>query len=323
MPSKRTTTPDPTTVTIEVPGLDPITMTTDEMEAVTAALNGTDAGPAAELARDLREFAVVNGYDDDLIDAVLGDPGATRPASPTLAEFGCEASTLAAALGSVLPHASTDPDNHPELAKVYLAVEGGLTAWATDDWTVAAHHTPGGNLFDFGWEIADAAVQLPDVALLLRVFKPPKDGTRDVRVTITDDRVTVRDVSVLFGGRELAVPNVHKPERPDKALPQGLGTLRAALTRPVQPSIGLDVSTWATHGELWARFAQSAKVLGGAMVIETGDRDAPIVVTVGATFAGALTPAYGEVDSTKRGKLRDAWIRRLPVLVAKEKAAAV
>ncbi len=233
-----------------------------------------------------------------------------------LGEFTIDAGVLITALKAVAPHAGSDPER-PDLMTIHVDVAGGLLVWATDTYTAGLHRLGASGLDDYDGTVWRFDLHPADAKLICTLFKPGKDEQITLHVQASSEQVAFVDVSGMFAGRELVVPNTDSGgER--APLPE---LLRETLAKSTTTSIA-GVSDWATQGALWGRFAKSAQVIGLALIVETGEPRHPFILTCGEDFAGMLMPlASGDDDPQVRRDLRKSWIRVLPERAAAAAAA--
>jgi hypothetical protein len=146
---------------------------------------------------------------------------------------------------------------------------------------------------------------------LLAIFKAQKKQPEDelgdsLRLTITPKAITVLDVSGLFPGKELTIPQEDSSE-----YPLGFGRLliEAILADHRVPA------RLATSGNMLKLFAAAAAAYGEPLSIEPTADERRILVSCGESFLGLLMPIRIEDGSAMETQLktaRDGWMRRLP-----------
>ncbi|MGH3477527.1 MAG: hypothetical protein ACRDQD_11870 [Nocardioidaceae bacterium] len=247
-----------------------------EGEGVTATL---DADTLAELIRRSRHQVTVNGEH------------------------------IVQAIAAIIPHAADDgPKNRVRLHVGHdyldlIAVSGYSCGVARID-GYALDVDPD----DSDWYVDVSPVEL---ALVAKLFKPPKDMQITLRIDVLKDgRVAFTDASGLdLGlGRAYTVPSVGGADK----FPDVRNVILGHMNHP-RAITGCVTYT----GNNLKRFAATAAAYGLNVVVEPTNSNRPFIVTVGDKFVGALVPVRQEnADRPDRAveKIRNEWRARLTVL---------
>lgn len=220
---------------------------------------------------------------------------------------------LRQALQSVIPHCADPKDSAAHAVVHFTATDQNLHVTACNMYTL-------GHAVASVWEsegltgdVNTDAFNLPvDVAKeLLALFKAQKKQPEDeigdsLRLTITPNAITVLDVSGLFPGKELTIPQGDSAE-----YPVGFGRLliEAVLADHRVPS------RLATSGAMIRIFAAAAAACGEPLSIEPTADERRILVSCGESFLGLLMPLRSTDDSALAAQLtahREGWLNRLP-----------
>lgn len=213
------------------------------------------------------------------------------------------------ALISVSPHQFPKPD-FPSLHRVRLTLDRvNLSVTATNRYTAAlavasledAFYSDEGEPYDLSPN---------DVTEILALFKggggsgSAEDEQPDDRLEIAfnDSHLIVTDVSGLIPGKSLKLPrfpvaddfpNIHDLVR---------NNLTARRSRPDRTVVA---------GKLLTLFGAASKTYGGALAIESGERNA-LVISCGDSFVGLLMPHKLDPEHVAElDEWRDGWLRRL------------
>lgn len=156
-----------------------------------------------------------------------------------------------------------------------------------------------------------------DLAIVAKLFKPPKDTTITLRFDIArDDMVSVTDASGLPGvdvGRSYVMPIVAKADHYPDVHKLILDTMNAR-----RGLVGCVTYTGSSLG----RWADTAQVYRLNAVVEPTREERPFIVTVGDSCIGLLNPvANDDSPDEGAGAVRVKWTERLSGLWAYESAA--
>lgn len=220
---------------------------------------------------------------------------------------------LRAALNSVVPHASDDPEL-PDFHRVhFLITKENLWVQATDSISAAAAIVSvwdsdlTGSVEDDVFDLTPKSVK--EVAGLFRPAKTRDTGHGDLLIEIQDGAVRFTDVSGLFPGKSYEVPT-STAEKAFVNLPRLLGTYLSSprgLTGPTKP----------VSGRLLSRFVKAASAYGEPLVIEQSSQRGALVVEVGESFLGVLMPVAPDDEHAQRlQEWRTNWGPRLDPLAA-------
>lgn len=229
-----------------------------------------------------------------------------------------DAAALCDAFKAVIPHASGKDDPWWHRVRVETASLGtDVAVLASDRHSMGCAMIPSALQGDdspceaFTFDIASA-----DAKLIADVFKPGKDdGDVMLELRATGTQLHVTDVSGLFNGHRLSVPLL------SEYLPAGsqLATLHRMankVTATLDDAIVLNPA-------LLARFAKSAAVYGRPLVVHgSGDNEAPLLITCGELFIGALAPIRDDGRVTQSRTLIQHWAELNLALATDAEAAA-
>jgi Ftsk gamma domain len=221
---------------------------------------------------------------------------------------------LRQALQSTIPHCADPKDSAAHAVVHFTATDHNLHVTASNMYTM-------GHAIASVWEadgmtgdVNTDAFNLPaSVAKeVLALFKADKKQPDDeiggaLKITVGPKSITILDVSGLFPGKELTIPQ----EDGNNEYPVSFGRLliEAVLADHRVPA------RLATSGQLIRIFASAAAAYGAPLLIEPTHDERRILISCGESFLGLLMPLRSGDDSDLAGKLkvaRDGWLTRLP-----------
>ncbi|MGX7679095.1 hypothetical protein ACSMXN_09355 [Jatrophihabitans sp. DSM 45814] len=208
---------------------------------------------------------------------------------------------LRQALRAVSVHADPDPE-FAQLHRVRLEIGSvNLTVTATNRYTVGHAIV---SIEDGDGEVAKFDLSPQDVKEILGLFKGSKDGQDEfLRLEVTDELLTVTDISGLFAGKALSLPRYAT----DDNFPNIEKLLHTKLTAGTSESDRI-----VTNGQLLGLFTAAAKAYSEALVIDTTPVGYSMVITCGESFLGLLTAIRPDEDlSLQIDGWHSAWLRRL------------
>lgn len=222
-------------------------------------------------------------------------------------EFTVGTDDLRRALRAVAPHAETSK----EIARTHrIRLEVGV-----ENLTVSAtnHYTAGLALVSI-WDNADGelgSVDLSplDVREILVLFKgkpgPGGDIPDDtVSIKVTDEHLTVTDVSGLFpGDKQLQLPRYPVEEE----FPDIAGVIGGKVAGGKKAADRL-----ITNASLLALFLKAATAYGKPLVIDPSGDEGAMLVTCGESFIGVLLPIRMDADELRQiNGWHVAWFKRI------------
>jgi hypothetical protein len=231
---------------------------------------------------------------------------------PVRTEISVSTKDLAAALRSVVVHASPDKEL-PMLQRVRLHIgEQVVMVMATNRYTVGIGLV---SVWDNAYDDEGVVLDLPlqTVGEVLHMFKT-KDGKGGdagddpLRIRITDRYVVMTDMAGLFPGKEVTWPRVAEEESFPNLLPM-MGRFHAKAGSG---------SAYALHtaGKLLALFRTASSVYDQPVTLLPTEQDGgAVVVAIGESFVGAIMPIKPSDDQIVEQKAwREAWDRRFGVV---------
>lgn len=215
---------------------------------------------------------------------------------------------LRLALRAVAPHADPEAD-FPALHRVRLDLGGeNLTVSATNRYTI-------GHALVSVWGNDDGEVAAFDLSptnikeILVLFHGKAGDGDQPdntVRLEVTDEHVTITDVSGLFEGKALQLPRYPMEEN----FPNVANLIRDKITSGAQSAERL-----ITSGQLLGLFMKAATAYGESLVIDPTGETGAMLITCGESFVGLLMPQRADEDVTaKINGWHADWIERLEEL---------
>lgn len=195
-----------------------------------------------------------------------------------------DAGELVASLRAVLPHVGDHPVDVVRLAfgpgRQQLSATCRYTA-------VIDHHESDVIEADEPWSVL---VSGADLAVVAKMFKPPKDERWSLRLDLAaDGRLSITDCTGLFDGRAFTVPTVAEEHYPDVV---DLVTKYLWSGRSV-------VGAVSYTGDYLRAFAASAAVYGESLVVEPTMPRKPFVVAVGKRLIGLLQPINDDMETVE------------------------
>lgn len=212
---------------------------------------------------------------------------------------------LRLALRSVTPHADPDKD-FPQLHRVRCEIGGeNVTVSATNRYTIG--HALVSIWDNIDGELGAFDLSPTDVKEILALF-PGKASSDDepgqtVQIEVTDEHITVTDVSGLFPGKALTLPRYPMGEN----FPDVAKMIQAKLT-----TRGAAAERLITSGQLVALFTKAAIAYGQPLVLDPAGEAGAILITCGESFVGVLMPQRPNDETTDQiTRWHNAWYQRM------------
>ncbi len=228
------------------------------------------------------------------------------------------------ALQSTIPHCADPKDSAAHAVIHFTATDQNLHLTSCNMYTL-------GHAVASVWEsdglmgdVTEDAFNLPShlAKELLTLFKAGGKKREDeigdsLQITITDQNITVLDVSGLFPGKTLTIP---REDGNDYPVAFGRLLTAAVLSDKIMPE------RLAAQGRLVKLFASASAAYSEPLVIEPTDDARRILISCGESFLGLLMPMRSEDMADTLNDWRDGWLRRLPDIAfaggGKDKEAA-
>ncbi|MEU7631733.1 DNA translocase FtsK [Nocardia sp. NPDC049220] len=222
------------------------------------------------------------------------------------------------ALNAVRVHASTD-SQVPPLHRIRLAIDRqNIVVTATDTFTAGMAIASVWNSSDGpGHYPCTVDIALSDIKNILQIFTAGKEKSDtpefELRLDITDNRITITDCSGLIDGHALTVPR----------MPTDGGTLCTipGLIARQRDSDATLLTDMSVGGEVMARFSAASNAYGHALDIEAHSASRALLIRCGEDFLGLMMPRQLlDQDRDERREWSAGWDRRLPDIVAAAEA---
>lgn len=218
-------------------------------------------------------------------------------------EFTIAARDLLPPLQAVLAHTHDDVDSAMHRVRLTCTGTGDVLLSATSGVTMAVARIPSKLVDTTDPGVVWTCDLTPEDAKLIgRLFKPAKDTALDVKITAADGQVTVTDVTGMFIGRALTVPQPHRDEDND---PDVIHTLRQHLLAGATTG----PQYRATPGAAWTRIGASSAALGQGPVVDTGTAGS-FIARIGSEFIAVVSAVRSDEDAESRTSR--SWMGRLP-----------
>lgn len=220
---------------------------------------------------------------------------------------------LRQALQSTIPHCADPKDSAAHAVVHFTATDNNLHVTASNMYTmghaIASVWEAEGMTGDVNTDSFNLPVSVAKEVLAL--FKADKKQPDDeiggaLKITVGPKNITLLDVSGLFPGKELTIP---QEDGNDYPVSFGRLLIEAVLADHRVPS------RLATSGQLIRIFASAAAAYGEPLLIEPTSDERRILISCGESFLGLLMPLRSGDDSALASQLkaaRDGWLNRLP-----------
>lgn len=220
---------------------------------------------------------------------------------------------LRQALQSTIPHCADPKDSAAHAVVHFTATDNNLHVTASNLYTmghaVASVWEAEGLTGDVNTDSFNLPVSVAKEVLAL--FKADKKQPDDeiggaLKITVEPKAITLLDVSGLFPGKELTIP---QEDGNDYPVSFGRLLIEAVLADHRVPA------RLATSGQLIRIFASAAAAYGEPLLIEPTADERRILISCGESFLGLLMPLRSGDDSALAAQLKEAragWLNRLP-----------
>jgi hypothetical protein len=224
-------------------------------------------------------------------------------------KFTVETADLRAALQSVTPHADPLPE-FAQLHRVRIDVGGeNVTVSATNRYTLA--HALVSIWDNDDGEMGPVDLSPTNVKEILALFHGKTSSDDEpgdtVLIEVTDEHLTITDVSGLFPGKALKLPRHPMGDN----FPVVANLISASLIAESRSAERL-----ITSGHLLGLFMKAATAYKQPLVIDPAGNTGAMLITCGESFIGMLVPQRSDEDTTARIKgWHTDWLIRIADLV--------
>lgn len=216
------------------------------------------------------------------------------------------------ALQSVLPHAHDDPETFYAIVRgvvtqenVYLQSTNLYTAGMAIA-SVWEHEGLTGSLAEDSFDLSVGMAK--ELLQLFKAKKKPENELDDqLSLEVSEAEIAVTDVSGLFPGKSLTLPNSARAPELFPNLPRMFGN---AMGGRVVPPVRIIAA-----GKLLKLFAAASSAYGHPLTVEATSSKKQMLLSCGDAFLGMLTQVDASVDtefSKELAEWRAGWQRRLP-----------